>query len=584
MSIASLIGEKLPLLVLSAAICITTYAVQRSRGAIDEQAPVFLRLQTALLGYGSYLLKTIVPLDLAASYPVRQEPAPLACAVCFIALAGISIGAVLLTRRGAGCAAVGWLWFLGMIAPVSGIVMIGDQSMADRYTYLSLTGIFIAVVFTAAEFLKGRLARAAIAAFAIVLGVFAVLAWVQVGYWRDSETLWRHVLAANKDNPLAHCNLAAVMHDRGPDGKVEADFHIAEALRLRPGDALANNNFAVQLEEQGDWEGAARHCRIAVESRPSFAPAHYNLGVALRTLKRVPEAEAASREALRLRPEYPAAENCLGDVLAMQGRWPEAVEHCRRAAALDPHVARYQVDLGAALVAEGATQGGKQFVAEGIENFKRGIAMKPDDADAHGELAKAYQLLGMTQEAAAQWRETLKLRPGHPAALKEVGAMFVQARRPADALKFLAAAEAAAPQDIEVKRMKALAHALLRQLPAAIAESRAILALDANDVGALTAVAWFEATSPDKTVRNAKEAIALAQRAAAIQHPPTPHTLDVLAAAYAEAGRFKEAIETAQLAKQAAAALKDAKLSDEIDGRLKLYRKGKPYRDEALAH
>jgi tetratricopeptide (TPR) repeat protein len=481
---AALVLEKLPLLTISAAICVTTYLVQRSRGAINEQASVMLRLQTALLAYGSYLLKTIVPLNLAANYPLRPQPAILACCVWFLVLACISASAILLARRGAGYAAVGWFWFLGMIVPVSGIVMIGDQSMADRYTYLSLTGVFIAVVFTIGGFLQSRFAALAAVSCAAVLAVLAVLSIVQVGYWHDSETLWRHDLAVAPNNALAHSNLAAVVHDRRPDGKAEAEMHIEEALRLRPDDALANNNYGYQLAEKGDWKGAERHYRIAVKSRPGFAEAHYNLGVALGMLKRAPEAEAALREALRLRPDYPAAENSLAGALEIEGRRAEAVAHYRRSVELDSSIARYHVELGTALVKLGLAQGNKQLVYEGIASCKTGVDMKPDEADAHSELA----------------------------------------------------------------------------------------------------IAWFEATSPDKSVRNDKEAIELAERAVGRQHPPTPRALDVLAAAFAEAGRFEEAIDTGQMAKRAAAAMKATKLADEIDGRLKLYRDGKPYRDESLPH
>jgi tetratricopeptide (TPR) repeat protein len=579
----SLILEKLPLLAMSTAICITTYLVQRSRGAINEQAPLLLKLQTALLAYGNYLVKTILPVNLAASYPLRPAPAPLACAICLAAMVSISAATILLARHGRGYAAVGWFWFLGMIAPVSGIVLIGDQSMADRYTYLSLIGLFIAVVFGACDLLKGRLAGFGFAASAAVLAVFSVLSFVQVGYWRDSETLWRHVLSVAPENPLAHSNLAVVVHDRGPEGKAEAEFHIAEALRIRPDDALANNNFGFQLARKGDWEGAIRHYRIAIESRPSFAPAHRNLGESLRFLHRTSEAEAALREALRLRPEYPAAENSLGDALALEGRWPDAVAHCRRAVELDPNVARYQVDLGASLVQLGAAKGSRELVSEGIEHCKTGIAMNPDDADAHHELASAYNAAGMTKEAVGEWRETLKLRPGHPTALKQIGTLLVNARHSKEALTILAAAEAAVPGDVEVRRMKALAHALARQFPATIAEFREILKLDPNDSSAMTSLAWFEATSPDNSVRNGVEAVELARRAAALQHPPTPHALDVLAAAYAETGRFKDAVETAHQAKQAAAANKDQKPLEGIDERIKLYQAGKPFRDMAIA-
>jgi tetratricopeptide (TPR) repeat protein len=579
----ALILEKLPLLAMSAAICVTTYMVQRSHGAINEHASLFLRLQTALLAYGSYLLRTIAPLNLAVSYPLRPEPAPLACAACFMALATISIAAVLLARRGCGYAAVGWFWFLGIVVPVSGIVIIGEQAMADRYSYLSLTGIFIAVVFTAAELSKGRQAAIGSALSAVVIAVFAVPAFVQVGYWRDSETLWRHVLAVAPENARAHCNLAVVLYDRGPKGKAAGDFHMAEALRINPDDPLANNNVGFALAEKGDWEGAIRHYRVAVASWPSFAPAHLNLGVALGSLNRTDEAEAAFREALRLNPDYAAAENGLGDALAMQARLPDAVTHCRRAVDLDSHIARYRVDLGAALVKLGAAQGSKQVVVEGIESCKAGVAMAPDDAEAHNELAKAYNALGMTREAENAWRQTLKLRPGHPMALKELGIMSVKTGHIAEGLGLLAAAEAAAPRDVEVRRVKALVHGLMHQVSADIAEYRAILKLSPRDVNAMTSIAWFEATSPDTNIRDGKEAVILAEQAVGLQHSPTPHSLDVLAAAYAEEGRFQEAINTAQKAKRAAAALGNRTLSDGIDVRIKLYTAGKPYRAPAIA-
>ncbi len=265
----------------------------------------------------------------------------MACAICLLVLIGISASALAFARRGggdpqAGAPAVGWFWFLGMIVPVSGIILIGDQSMADRYTYLSLTGIFIAVVFTSAKLLQGRHAVFGIAAFAAMLGLFAALAVVQVGYWRDSETLWRHVLATTRDNALAHVNLAAQLHERGPEGKNEAERLIAEALRIRPEDAMANNDRGLELADQGDWEGAVRHYRIAIQSRPGYTFAHVNLGVALGELGRWAQAETALREAVRLDPEFAPAENNLGYALAMQGHWSEAIEHYRRAILLDP--------------------------------------------------------------------------------------------------------------------------------------------------------------------------------------------------------------------------------------------------------
>jgi tetratricopeptide (TPR) repeat protein len=346
----TLIVEKLPLFALSAMSCIVTYLVQKNYGAIHERASLLFRLQTVLLAYGNYLLKTIVPLDLAASYPLHREPAALACATCFLAIACISALTLAIARRGGGYAAVGWLWFLGMIAPVSGIILIGDQAMADRYTYLSLTGIFIAVIFTAGAWMQGRAAAVGCTAVAIILMVFAAISFEQVGYWRDSETLWRRVLAVAPDSVLAHVNLAAQLHERDSEGKKEAEMLIEEALRIRPDDALANNNRGLELAEIGDLEGAVRHYRIAIQSQPGFTFAVVNLGVALGGQRRWPEAEAALREAVRLDPEFATAENNLGYALAMQGRWAEAIEHYRRAIDLDPQLALAHANLATALV------------------------------------------------------------------------------------------------------------------------------------------------------------------------------------------------------------------------------------------
>ena len=138
---------------------------------------------------------------------------------------------------------------------------------------------------------------------------------------------------------------------------------------------------------------------------------HLNLGVALGALKRTDEAETALREALRLNPDYAVAEDALGHILAKQAPLPEAIAHYRRAVQIDPRVSRYHVDLGAALVKLGAAQRSKEFVAEGIESCKAGVDMKPNEADAHGELASAYSLSGMTREAELEWQETLNLRP-----------------------------------------------------------------------------------------------------------------------------------------------------------------------------
>ena len=234
--------------------------------------------------------------------------------------------------------------------------------------------------------------------------------------------------------------------------------------------------------------------------------------------------------------------------------------------------AQDHLNLGMALIAQGS-------VAEGIEEYKTGLKMDPNDVAGHHELAKIYHSLGRLRDAAEEWTEVLRRDPGHVAAAKGLGMVLVKAGHGADAIRFLQAALAAEPRDLETRKYKALAHLAARQTPAAIGEFREILRRDPENQHALNSVAWIEATSPDAALRNGEEAVDFARKVAGRQKRDVPQLLDTLAAAYAEAGRFKEAAETARKAKKAAEQGKDAALATEIDARLKLYEAGKPYRE-----
>ena len=626
----SLIVEKLPLLALAAASCAVTYLVQKRHGAITEVAPWGLRLQTALLAYGNYLLKAIVPVNLAASYPPLREPAVLASVVCFLLLAALSAGAAVCAWRGNRHAIVGWLWFLGMIVPVSGIVLIGDQSMADRYTYLPLVGIFVAIAFALPERAGRRISILSLGA--MVLLVFGIVSGLQASTWRDSETLWRRVLVVSPENALAHNNLALALRAKGPFWRDEASQHLKEALRIKPEYFLANNNLGLLAGDAGDWEGAIARYRRAIKASPGFAVAYNNLGLALGALGRFAEAEKALGEAVRIVPDFPDALHNLGFTLATNKKWEEAIACDRRAIALEPGNSQTHLHLGIALANLGVAQGNKETVAEGVSECEKGVALSPDDADAHCELAKLYHSLGRIQDAADQWKETLRLNPNHTVAIKGFGILLVKIGRGEEAVKFLRAVTIAAPHDLETRAYLVLAYLLAKQTPnamtelrevirqdphdrrvlaalamgvtaapddmslrefkayaylafgqsdAAVAEFREILRHAPKDVTALNSLAWIGATHPNAKLRNGQEAVTFAENAAA-QKMDDAQTLDTLAAAYAEAGRFKEAVATARKAKLAAEKTKSQPLIDEIAARLKLYEAGKPYRDKTM--
>jgi protein O-mannosyl-transferase len=407
-----LILEKLPLMALSAASCVVTFLVQSSSGAISENVPLGTRCQTALEAYSGYLAKAIWPINLAAPYPLQAQISVGATIAEAAALTLITAGVMFSARR-AAYLTVGWLWFVGMLVPVIGLVPIGDQAMADRYTYLPLIGIFIAVVWGAADLLGPRRAAWGGATATAVLFVWGGLSIRQTSYWRDSETLFRHALEVAPDNPLADTNLGIVLKQEGR--KEEAMQCFRAALDVRPTYYLALHNLGIALSELGDWNGAIAHYRASLAARPNNASAHNNLGFALAWNNRMSEAQQEFEEALRLDPEHARAEINLGIALTAQNRPEEAFGHLARGVALDPEYAQGHVSLGKALAARGSTD-------EAIQEFLIALRLQPKHLMARRELARVYSKSGRLGEAAEQWREVLRLQPSDAEAAERLNA------------------------------------------------------------------------------------------------------------------------------------------------------------------
>ena len=618
-----LILEKLPLMALSAASCAAAYIAQLHAGAVIENAPLGLRLQTVVLAYVGYLRKMFWPTKLAAPYPMWSGPEVAACVVGCTVLVGISAAVILLARRGVRYPLVGWFWYLGMLVPVSGIVVTGNASMADRYTYLTLTGVFIALTWAAHDVLGKSLRGWSFALGGAVLGICAAMSFVQAGSWENSGALWQNAIAATERNATALNGVAKDLRDHQPDRRNEALDLWRAALEASPNDYLANNNFGIALSLSGSKDVAIEYFRRAVHSHPEMAEGHVNLGSALDDLGRKAEAEQEFREAVRLDSENANAENNLGFLLGREGRWKDALPYLRRAVEIAPDNAQFHLNLGMALAALGE-------VPESIEEYKAALKIEPDNAKFHHEMAKMYHSLGKLQEAFDEWKEVLTREPGNAAAAKGMGMVLVKGGHGADAIPYLKTALVSAPGDIEARQHLVFAYLTAKQIPEAMGEYRTILhqnpkdrfvlealkhnlaaspdnlffrefyayALvaarqttdamsefremlrqDQKNLTALNSLAWIEATNPDAKLRNGKEAVEFAEKAAAARKDDA-RTLDTLAAAYAEAGDFTKAVETARKAKKAAASGKDKGLSEEIQARLKLYETGKAYREE----
>lgn len=334
-SVWYLIREKIPLLVLSAVSCWVTYLVQQGSGAVRSIEAISLtsRVANALVAYVAYIGKMIFPLRLAVFYPY-----PAVISAWKIAGAGCILGFLfylawkLRTRH--PYILVGWFWYIGTLFPVIGLVQIGAQAMADRYGYVPLIGLFIAIVWSVAGFIKKRSPGTKLIVLTAVLIVcfLGMLTWVQVGYWRNSIELYRHAVKVTRDNYLAHNNLGNALLIQGKNDEAYSAY--AEALRIYPDYADAHYNIGRLLDTGGKLDAAIIHYEAAIKVNPRFKKAYYNLGNVLANKGSYAEAMGNYDQALQIDPDYAEAHNNLGVVLVRQGKINEALSHFLKAVEL----------------------------------------------------------------------------------------------------------------------------------------------------------------------------------------------------------------------------------------------------------
>jgi tetratricopeptide (TPR) repeat protein len=405
-----LVLEKAPLLALSAGAALVTFRVQSGAGAVAslEHQPLPARLANAVLAYVAYVWKTIWPSRLAVFYPQAPEyPAgPVLAALVVLALV-TAVG--FHERRRRPYLLVGWLWFVGTLVPVIGVVRAGDQAMADRFTYIPSIGLVVAGAWLAGEAAR-RSPRAwwtATAAAALLLVAWSAATATQLRTWRDSRALYQHALAVTTGNHLAEGNLGLLVLE---EGKVEeAMAHFRAAVEARPASPKAHVNLGVGLATLGHHAEALREYETAVRLDPKLPVAHYNLGLELSEQGRVDEAVPHYEAAIRLDPDYAPPHVNLGLVLANRGEVADAIAHYRTAIALDPKLPAAYNNLAVALERTGA-------IAEALDAYRAAVRMQPADPRARFNLGAALFGQGAAREAVEQYREVVRLDPTIPEA------------------------------------------------------------------------------------------------------------------------------------------------------------------------
>jgi tetratricopeptide (TPR) repeat protein len=346
-----LVCEKIPFLLLSAASCVATLLAQQDLLAAAQRLhlSLFWRVANAFVSCAVYVRQMLYPHGLAAIYPHPGNHLSLGTVSICVAVLSLITVAVVWWRGKRPYLLVGWLWYLGMLVPVIGLLQVGNQARADRYTYLPQLGLYVMVAWGALDLCgrwRGR--RIVLAAAAgVVLTALLILAHVQTRYWRDSVTLWTRTLDCTSENCFAYNNLGAALGQQGKWSEAVPCFE--RALQINPDSAEVHNNLGVALGRQQKWDEAIQHYERAIQIQPNYTEALSNLGAALGQQGKWSAATSCFERALQINPDSAELHNCIGVALGQQRRWQEAIPHFERALQFNPDHAQARYNLSLAL-------------------------------------------------------------------------------------------------------------------------------------------------------------------------------------------------------------------------------------------
>jgi tetratricopeptide (TPR) repeat protein len=399
--------EKVPLLFLVAGSCVVTVWAQKLSGAVQplSNIPLSSRLASVVVAYVEYLGQMLWPVGLAVFYPRPATIPGWQVAGAVFLLAAITVATFRLARR-YPFGLVGWLWYLGMLVPVIGLVQVGEQMIADRYTYLPLIGIWIGLAWAARALAEQRprsdvwLRRIGV----LTVVACAAVTWRQVGLWKDSIVLFEHALRVTKNNYIAHNNLGVVLRVQGKFS--EAKAHFLEALRLRTGYPDAHCNLGLILAAEGDLDGAIKAFKFALKAKYQPADTHGYLALALLYRGDASEASAHLAKALAGDARNEEGLHQLGVALANRNRTEEAIQFYTKALNVRPDFAAAHKNLGIAL-----TELGRH--SEAIVHYEKALQLQPNDPETHNNLGVEFARHGQLEQATYHFRQALNLRPGY---------------------------------------------------------------------------------------------------------------------------------------------------------------------------
>jgi tetratricopeptide (TPR) repeat protein len=575
--LSRLILEKIPLLALAAGACAMTVLAAGKVVAAYDRVSMPSRLGNALVAYAVYLRQMVWPEGLAVFYPRPEKGYPVWTMALSFLLLGLITGGVLAFRRKRGWLLTGWLWYLGMLTPMIGVVQAGAFAHADRMTYLPQIGIYMALAWLMAEWrvrwLHHGPSRVALGGLmTAMLAVLMVCGWKQTAYWQDSETLWSHTLACTTSNYVADLHLGIALEQKGMLD--EAAVHYQEALKIDPDKSPAHNNIAGFLVQKGRLDEAISQYQQALQIDPDFAEGHYNLGIALQEKGRVDEAISQYQHALKIKPDYEAAHYNLAIALQQKGRVDEAIAQFQNVLQINPDNADAHYNLATALRQQGK-------VDEAKVHYQWTLQIRPDYAEGLYNLGNALRQKGRLDDAITQYQEALQIKPDYADAQFNLGNALLQKGKADEAVAHFQRALETNPNNAGIRLNLGLCFYRLGRMDEAISQYEKALQIEPADSGVQNDLAWLLATCPQASLRNGARAVELARQANELAGGNNPIILATVAAAFAEAGRFSEAVETAQRALHLAEAQSNTGLAGQLQSEMKLYQAGSSFHSPA---
>jgi tetratricopeptide (TPR) repeat protein len=539
-TIANLALEKIPFLLLAVASCIITLKVQENAMSSEETLPLSDRFGNAVLAYTGYLAQTFWPTKLAIFYPHVALPPGNEVATAIVVLLVTSVMAFACAKR-FPAAFTGWFWFLGTLVPVIGIIQVGGQARADRYTYLPLIGIFIVLAWaTAAWSVRSQIFRTGLVIFGVVaLGACATISRRQLQYWRNSETLFTHALIVTQGNYIARAGLGIIEFRR--EKYDLAVRHLEQALEMVPPGMVANQiryYIGATLQKQGKGMAALPYFVAASEVGTLQPEREYRIALSLIEAGRLDEAEEALQLACAAKPENPDFLMGRAALLHKRGKYAGTERIFQDIISMHP-----ENGLAHSLYANFLSQANRNV--EAAAHYAKAVTLLPNDLQLRQSHAQVLAQLGKIEEAIRSYEHCFAQQPRNPDLHANLAELLIQSR----------------------------------QVRLGIESYDKALQINPDFLPAINNLAWLLATHTDDQFRNGDKAVRLGEHACKLTNWNVPVLMGTLAAAYAEAKRFNEAISTATKARDVAIKQNQPEVAKRNDELLEQYKKGQPVRD-----